>query len=104
MGWCPSGRIFEAAACGAPIVSDWWEGLDDFFAPDREIMIARNCDEAIAAVERSPEELRAIGEAARERVLSEHTSDHRVLDLENALTGIARLPSGEFTPNTPALA
>jgi spore maturation protein CgeB len=85
MGWCPSGRLFEAAACGVPIVSDWWEGLDEFFAPDREILVARNTAEAITAIESPPEELRAIANAARDRVLSEHTADHRVRDLENAL-------------------
>ena len=42
MGWCPSGRLFEAAACGAPILSDWWEGLDAFFEPGREILVARD--------------------------------------------------------------
>jgi spore maturation protein CgeB len=85
MGWCPSGRLFEAAACGVPIISDWWEGMDDFFVPDRELLIARNTQEAIAAIDRSDDELRVIAEAARERVLNEHTADHRVLDLENAL-------------------
>jgi spore maturation protein CgeB len=40
MGWCPSGRLFEAAACGCAILSDQWEGLDAFFAPGREILVA----------------------------------------------------------------
>ena len=40
MGWCPSGRLFEAAACGAAVLSDWWEGLDAFFEPGREILVA----------------------------------------------------------------
>ena len=51
MGYCPSGRLFEAAACGAPILSDAWEGLEAFFCPDREILIAeryRRCDPGAA--------------------------------------------------------
>ena len=42
MGYCPSGRLFEAAACGTPIVSDWWEGLDHFFEPGKEILVAKS--------------------------------------------------------------
>jgi spore maturation protein CgeB len=104
MGWCPSGRLFEAAACGVPLVTDTWPGLEDFFTPGQEILVAGNTEEAIAAIDRSPKELREIAEAARARVLSEHTSDHRVLDLENALTGIARLQPGELESTAPALA
>jgi spore maturation protein CgeB len=85
MGWCPSGRLFEAAACGAPILSDAWEGLDRFFEPGQEILTARSCDEALAAIDLGDGELRRIAAAARERVLSEHTSAHRALDFEAAL-------------------
>jgi spore maturation protein CgeB len=80
-GWCPSGRLFEAAACGATLLSDVWEGLDAFFEPGREILLARTTDDALAALDRSPEELAAIGWRARERVLAEHTSAHRARDL-----------------------
>lgn len=85
MGWCPSGRLFEAAACGAPILSDAWEGLDTFFAPGREILVAASTDEAVAALDLSDAELRRIGQAGRDRVLSEHTSDRRAVELEQAL-------------------
>lgn len=85
MGWCPSGRLFEAAACGAAMLSDSWEGLDDFFEPGREILLARTTDDALAALDRSPEEVAAIGRRARERVLAEHTSAHRARDLLDAL-------------------
>ncbi len=85
MGWCPSGRLFEAAACGVPILSDTWEGLDAFFEPDAEILIATTTAEATAAIDLGDDELRRIAAAARERVLAEHTSDRRVLDLERAL-------------------
>jgi spore maturation protein CgeB len=86
MGYCPSGRLFEAAACGTPILSDWWEGLELFFRPGSEILIARTTNEAVAAVSLPDEELRQIAERARARVLSEHTADCRVLELEAALT------------------
>lgn len=85
MGWCPSGRLFEAAACGTPILSDWWEGLDAFFSPGREILIARTTDEAVSALELGDGELARIAGAARSRVLEEHSADRRVDDLEAAL-------------------
>ena len=85
MGYCPSGRLFEAAACGVPILSDGWEGLDTFFTPDREILIARTTEEALAALDRTDAELRSIAEAARERVLAEHTAAHRAEQLETLL-------------------
>ena len=85
MGWCPSGRLFEAAACGAPILSDTWEGLDAFFEPGREILVASEGRDAVEAIGTDDAELRRIARAARERVLAEHTSDRRVLDFERAL-------------------
>jgi len=85
MGYCPSARLFEAAACGVPVLSDAWEGLDAFFAPGREILVARDAGEALEALARAPEELAAIGRRARERTLAEHTADRRVLELEQIL-------------------
>jgi spore maturation protein CgeB len=81
MGWCPSGRLFEAAACGAAIVSDDWAGLGAFFDPGSEILIARSSEDVVAALDRSDDELRRIGTRARERVLDEHTSLHRAQEL-----------------------
>ncbi|MGK9234073.1 glycosyltransferase [Inquilinus limosus] len=89
MGWCPSGRLFEAAACGAPVLSDAWPGLEEFFAPGREILLARGTDDALAALALPDAELRRIGAAARERVLDEHTSARRAAELE-ALLAAAR--------------
>ena len=83
MGWCPSGRLFEAAACGAPVLSDAWPGLEAFFAPGREILLARGTDDALAALDLPGAELRRIGAAARERVLDEHTSARRAAELES---------------------
>jgi spore maturation protein CgeB len=77
MGWCPSGRLFEAAACGTAVLSDVWEGLGSFFVPGEEILTARTPDDVVAALARDPAELQRIGRAARERTLTEHTSEHR---------------------------
>jgi spore maturation protein CgeB len=81
MGWAPSGRLFEAAACGTAILSDIWPGLDAFFEPGREILTAATTEDALAALDRSDAELKALGAAARDRVLAEHTSDHRAAGL-----------------------
>ena len=97
LGWCPSGRLFEAAACGAPVLSDDWEGLDSFFEPGREILLAHDTAEALAALELSDAELAAIGRAARERVLAEHTSDHRAGELLRLLEA-ARAPRRSAVP------
>ena len=85
MGYCPSGRLFEAAACGTPILSDTWEGLDAFFEPGREILVARNTDEALEALDATPGELSRVAQAARERTLAEHTADCRARELEGVV-------------------
>ena len=76
-GYCPSGRLFEAAACGAAVVSDWFDGLDSFFTPGDEIVLAQSSTDVIAAVRRDRAELAQIGRAARVRTLDEHTGMHR---------------------------
>ena len=85
MGYCPSGRLFEAAACGTPLFSDAWEGLDQFFTIGREILVLRSTEDAVDALGRSDSELRQLGERARERALSEHTAAHRARELEAIL-------------------
>jgi spore maturation protein CgeB len=87
MGYCPSGRLFEAAACGVPVLSDAWEGLGDFFEPGSEILVASNRSDAMAALETSDHELARIAQAARDRTLTEHTADRRALELVAALEG-----------------
>lgn len=77
MGYCPSGRLFEAAACETPVVTDHWQGLDKFFEPGREILIANTAADVVNALALGPDELHRIGEAARRRVLAEHTAQHR---------------------------
>ncbi len=81
-GHCPSGRLFEAAACGVPILSDTWEGLDRFFQIGSEILVANNASDAVAALQLSDAELRRIARQAHDRVLGEHTAAHRVDELE----------------------
>lgn len=81
-GYCPSGRLFEAAACGVPILSDGWEGLDMFFTPGREILRVDTPDDVIDALALPETTLRHIAEAARERTLANHTADRRVMELE----------------------
>jgi spore maturation protein CgeB len=76
-GYCPSGRLFEAAACATPVISDSWEGLGEFFEPGREILVASSADDVVHAIELGDEELRRVGKAAREKVFSAHTADHR---------------------------
>jgi len=92
MGWCPSGRLFEAAACGTPVLSDRWAGLEEFFVPGQEILVARNTGDAVAALDMDETELRRIGRAARERALEDHTSDRRATELL-ALFDMARRPT-----------
>ncbi|HEU4628164.1 MAG TPA: glycosyltransferase [Gemmatimonadaceae bacterium] len=89
MGYCPSGRLFEAAACGAPVVSDRWEGLEHFYTPGEEILLADDADDVVAALDRSDEELRRIARAARERTLAQHTNDARAAELEALLDATA---------------
>jgi spore maturation protein CgeB len=82
-GWSPSVRLFEAAACGTPIVSDDWEGLETLLTPGHEILIAHTGDEALAILRDLPEQERtAVADRARQRVLSAHTSAHRARELE----------------------
>lgn len=85
MGWCPSGRLFEAAACGCPVISDAWEGLDAFFAPGEEIVIARDTDDVVRAMRMDDAERGALARRARERTLDEHTSARRAAELEGLL-------------------
>lgn len=85
-GYSPATRVFEAAGAGACIVTDAWLGIEDFLEPGREILVAHDEDEVIAHVlELTPVRRREIGEAARRRVLSEHTYSKRATDLERAL-------------------
>lgn len=103
-GYCPPVRLFEASACGTPILTDAWEGIDTFFEPGSEILVARTTEEAVAALEKPSEALDRIGRRARERTLDEHTVAHRARELEAALQEALRPsekashPSAEVNP------
>src|SRR5207237_1776676 len=67
MGWCPSGRLFEAAACGVPLLSDSWTGIERFFEPGEEIMLAHDAQDTLAALQLGRDELSTMAKRARER-------------------------------------
>lgn len=87
-GWSPSVRLFEAAACATPVISDNWEGLDNLFQPESEIVLAETSEDVIARLQ-SDEDASAIGRAARERVLAGHTAAHRASELESHIEEVA---------------
>ncbi len=90
-GHSPSVRLFEASACGTPIVSDAWSGLETLFTPGREIVLAETPEQVLAALAQPERRRAAIAAAARRRVLAEHTAEHRARDLESLVrTAVAR--------------
>jgi spore maturation protein CgeB len=94
-GYSPSVRLFEAAACGTPIISDAWPGLDEIFRIGNEILVARSTQEALDYLQSIREQERCLlGERARARVLSEHTSERRAEQLESyALEVVGSAPA-----------
>ncbi len=84
MGFCPSGRLFEATACGTAVMSDEWLGLDSFFTPGQEILLASSREDAISAITSDRTLLKQTGARARERTLDCHTAAiraRRLIDL-----------------------
>lgn len=89
-GYSPSVRLFEAAASGTPILSDLWRGIDHFFEPGKEILLARTSSHVLSALRDVSENQRqALGENARRRVLAEHTSAHRAETFERHVLSVA---------------
>ncbi|CAN5308712.1 glycosyltransferase [soil metagenome] len=89
VGYAPSVRLFEAAACGVPVISDSWPGLDDLFAPDQEILLAETPADVLGFLQDIPETERArIGARARERVLAAHSGEQRAAELEQILEAL----------------
>jgi spore maturation protein CgeB len=85
-GYSPSVRLFEAASCAVPIISDEWNGLEEFFEPGKEILVARRTTEVLEYTRELPEAQRvAIGQRARKRVFAGHTAHHRARELERYL-------------------
>jgi spore maturation protein CgeB len=106
LGWSPSVRIFEAAACGTPIISDRWEGLDDLLPEGEAILIADCASDVVEALRTIGDGARlALAQAARSLVLAGHTGGHRALELvaaiqrhgsHNAGTGVRKEKHHEF--------
>ncbi|HET9838436.1 MAG TPA: glycosyltransferase [Candidatus Angelobacter sp.] len=80
-GWCPSGRFFEAAACGTPLLSDAWPGLNAFFDPQRELQVVAHAEDVEHALEMPECDLLSMAARARERTLAEHTGMVRARQL-----------------------
>jgi spore maturation protein CgeB len=80
-GWCPSGRFFEAAACGTPVITDGWEGLDAFFDVHRELKVVASTADVESALEMSDADLQTMAARARQRTLQEHTGEVRARQL-----------------------
>ncbi len=82
VGYCPSVRLFEAAGCGAPIISDIWPGLETLLTPGEEILLARTQDDVLAALALPGEERARLGQAAHARALRDHTYAARAAELD----------------------
>ncbi|HEX3246743.1 MAG TPA: glycosyltransferase [Chloroflexota bacterium] len=90
-GWSPSVRLFEAAACGACILSDAWPGLNELFEPGEELLLVRDDREVLSILSQlTPERRGRIGEMARERVLREHTYEFRATQVDATLSTVLR--------------
>lgn len=82
-GWSPNIGVFEAAACGTPIISEPWPGLDELLVPSVEVIVVRTTRDVVRILRELPEERRSkIANAARARILAEHTANHRAETLE----------------------
>jgi spore maturation protein CgeB len=93
-GYSPPTRVFEAAGAGACLITDAWDGIEQFLEPGREVLVARDGAEVaehVAALE--PRRARALGAAARRRILAEHTYAHRAAEVERVLDALAAAPS-----------
>ncbi len=89
-GWSPSVRLFEAAACGAAIVSDRWPGLDALLTPGEEILLADSTADVLRILWETPEAARrSLGDRARARILAEHTSAQRAAELERIVAAVS---------------
>jgi spore maturation protein CgeB len=93
-GWSPSVRLFEAAACGTPILSDRWAGIETLLAPGQEIQLVSGTGDVLQVLHELGEDERLrMAERARKRILAEHTAAHRALELEayamELLSGVA---------------
>jgi spore maturation protein CgeB len=89
-GYSPPTRVFEAAGCGSCLVTDAWAGIETFFVPEHEILVAATADDIVRHLRTvSPTAAAAIGSRARARVLRDHAYTARAADLESILLSLA---------------
>jgi spore maturation protein CgeB len=97
-GYSPSVRLFEAGACGVPVISDWWVGLDSIFTIGREVLVAEGPEDMLRFLRDIPESRRLeLGAAARKRVLAEHTPAVRASQIKSYLKEM----NDDFSPDAP---
>jgi spore maturation protein CgeB len=104
-GWSPSVRLFEAAACGTPIISDRWPGIETLLVPGHEILLADSTGDVLAVLRNFDEDARlAMAQRARARILAEHTAAHRAQQLEcyalELLVGVPGASASLHAPHT----
>ena len=93
-GYSPSVRLFEAAACATPIISDYWRGLETFFVVNDEILISRSAADTLRYLtELADDERIAIGRRACQRVQAEHSAAHRAAELESYVSALLGAPA-----------
>jgi spore maturation protein CgeB len=94
-GYCPSPRLFEAAGAGACLITDAWRGIEMFLTPGKEILVARDADDVVEALDAlTPERAREIGEQALARLLADHTYARRAEALAGILGAAFRKKAG----------
>ena len=90
-GFSPSVRLFAAPACGTPVISDYWQGIDSFFKISNEILITDSTDQTLGYIMNISEDKRKqIGQAARNRILNEHTALKRAKELEQTIYEVVK--------------
>jgi spore maturation protein CgeB len=89
-GHSPSVRLFEAACCATPIISDDWQGLSDILAVGSEIIVADSAEQVLDCLSWPDDKRRSLGDAARARVLTAHTAAHRAQTLERLIVEAAQ--------------
>ena len=107
LGFSPSVRLFEAAACGVPIISDHWPGIETILSPSREILLAAQPRDVVEILTGMSEDKRlSLAEQARKRIFKDHTPEHRARQLENyyaeALSRRTRMPTRSTSRNVQA--
>jgi spore maturation protein CgeB len=99
-GFSPPTRVFEAAGAGACMITDYWEGIENFFEPGREILVARDAVEVVSQLrEKSPEQCQRIGSAMRARALQEHTYELRAARVDQILGSVEETQPGPVLGN-----